>query len=257
MASAGKTLPDRQEWRAQYVKMIAFPTEPPLGLDQNWWSDLTGSQPESSMRKPQKREDSGSFEDVTLSLEIDPFRVSWTVSPRVDPENLLSDFPTLGAAFSRRDWLVSLMARWLEVGPPIKRLAFAGSLLQFVPSKEEAYSRLNKYLHGVEVDPETSDFMYRLNRQRDSRTGIPGLRINRLCSWAAAKLTFGLHAVSKGTGETREVPICEAQNACVIELDINTAPDFPQPELPHGSLRDIYAELVDVGLQAAEQGDCK
>lgn len=257
MGSVGNTMPDRQEWRAQYVKMIAFPTEPPLGIEQNWWSDLTGSQPETSVRKPQKREDSGSFEDVALSVEIDPFRVSWTLSPRVDPENIPSDFPTLGSAFSRRDWLVSLMARWLELGPPIKRLAFAGSLLQFVPSKEEAYSRLNKYLHGVEVDPDTSDFMYRLNRQRDSRTGIAGLRINRLCTWAAAKLTFGLHAVSKGTGETREVPIREAQNACVIELDINTAPDFLLSELPRGSLRDIYAELVDVGLQAAEQGDCK
>lgn len=94
--------------------------------------------------------------------------------------------------------------------------------------------------------------MKETNDHRTRRSNPP-----MLCTWAAAKLTFGLHAVSRGTGETRDVPIREDQNACMIELDINTAPDFPGIELPHGSLRDIYAELVDVGLQAAEQGDCK
>jgi hypothetical protein len=257
MSSVKDAIPDRQEWRIHHITMIAFPIDAQLGLDQNWWKDLTGSQPESSTKKPQKREDSGPFEDVTLSLDIDPFRVSWTISPLVDLHNLPVNFPTLGGVFSRRDWLVSLMSRWLDVSPPIKRLAFAGSLLQFVPTKEQSYRRLNSYLHGVDVDPDTSDFMYRLNRQRESRTGVPGLRVNRLCTWTAAKLKFGLQAVSKGTREIRDVPLCEEQYACAIELDINTAPDFPMSELPRDSLRDIFSELVDIGLQAAERGDCK
>ena len=55
--------------------------------------------------------------------------MKWTVAPRVDPDNLPYDFPTLGPAFERRDWLIQLMGRWLATCPPIKRLAFAGNLL--------------------------------------------------------------------------------------------------------------------------------
>jgi hypothetical protein len=139
----------------------------------------------------------------------------------------------------------------------MKRLAFAGNLLQFVGSRTEAYNRLNRYLHGVQVDVDgdTTDFVYRVNRRRDSRTGIAGLRINRLCTWLATKLSFGMDAVSQGTGETQNVPIRLEQDACVLDVDINTVPDFPAPELPHGSLLQIYTELVDIGLEAAELGD--
>jgi hypothetical protein len=254
MSSEGTTLPDPREWRAQYLRMIAFPVQWHLGAEQSWWSMLTGGQPETSVRKPQKREDSGPFEDVALSLEIDPFRVQWTVTSRINTENLPEGFPTLGSVFDRRDWFVQLMERWLAQCPPIKRLAFASNLLQLVDTKDEAYRRLNRYLHGVEVDTDTSDFTYRVNRQRDSHTGIAGLRINRLCTWAAAKLSFGVRATSV-SGETRNVPIQDEQNACLLDLDINTIPDFPGEALPHDSLNRIFAELVGIGLHAAEQGD--
>lgn len=254
MSSEGTMPPDRMEWRAQHLRMIAFPAEPLTG-EQNWWEELTGSQPETSVRKPQKREDSGFFDGLALSLEIDPFRVKWTAGVRVDLENLPNEFPTLGPVIERRDWLIDLMGRWLQIAPPIKRLAFAASLLQFVDSKEEAYRRLDQYLHGVQVDTDTSDFMYRVNRRRDSQTGIVGLRVNRLCTWAAAKLTFGLQALEQRSGETRSVPIQEKQDACMLDLDINTIPDFPGPELPRNALVQVFTELVDIGLCVAEQGD--
>jgi len=257
MAEQGTTLPDRMEWCARHLRMIAFPVEPQLTAEQNWWAELTGSQPEATLRKPQKREDSGTFQGVALTVEVDPFRVKWTVAPRIDADNFPDEFPTLGRAFERRDWLIDVMGRWLTDCPPIKRLAFAANLLQFVDSREEAYSRLNKYLLSVEVDPDSSDFMYRVNRRRESQTGIEGLRINRLCTWAAAKLSFGLYAVSQGTGESQNVSIKEDQNACVLELDVNTVPDFPGPQLPKDTLLQIYTELVDVGLETAELGDCR
>jgi hypothetical protein len=149
------------------------------------------------------------------------------------------------------------MARWLKNKPPIKRLAFAATLLQIVSSKAEAYQQLGKYLPGVTVDPDTSDFMFRLNRQSDSHSGIPGLRINRLCTWGALKFKFDLHANPMGSEQFRDVPLRDDQNACVIELDINTAPEFDAPQLPSDSLATIYAELVDKGLEAAEKGDRK
>ena len=183
-------LPDRMEWRAQHVQMIAFPTEPQLAGDKNWWSQLTGSEPDESVRKSQKRVDSGIFENVALTLEIDPFRVIWTASPQVASDNPPEDIPNLGSVFDRRDWMIGLMSQWLEDSPPIKRLAFAGKLLQFVDSRDEAYRRMNGYLPGVEVDPDTTDFMYRVNRPRDSQTGIAGLRINRLCTWSAVKFNL-------------------------------------------------------------------
>lgn len=246
---------DRNEWRARHLMLIAFPVESALTQDQNWWTELTGNQPETSVRKPQGREDAGTFGDVAVSLEIDPFRVKWTLAPKVDVDNLPDTVPTLGPVFGRRDWLVELMGRWIQHCPPIKRLAFAGNLVQLVANRDEAYGRLNSYLHGVNVSADTSDFMYRLNRRRNTATGIQGLVVNRLCTWYAVKISFGLHAVSLGSGESRDVQIQPEQDAAVLDLDINTIPEFSTADLSRDQLRRVFAELVDIGLQAAEQGD--
>src|SRR5258708_2840524 len=52
---------------------------------------LTGSDPEIVLEKrsKQEREESGVFQGAELSLSFDLLRIQWTVSPRLDAENLL------------------------------------------------------------------------------------------------------------------------------------------------------------------------
>lgn len=250
-----RELPERTAWHAQYLRMIAFPVEPQVLTDQNWWRDVAGAEPDSSTRKLPKREDTGIFEDSALALEVDPFRVKWTISPHLDPENLPESVPTLGPVFARRDRFIEVMRKWLENAPTIKRLAFAGSLLQFVDTREDGYARLNQYLTHTDVDTKTSDFMYRVNRRRSSNTEIEGLEVNRLCTWACAAFKIGIRAQSMPNGEVKDLTLQEGKNACILELDINTVPVSKGTELPQDRLADIFAELVDFGLEIAERGD--
>ena len=188
-------------------------------------------------------------------LEVNPLRVQWTLSPHLDPENLPTSFPTLGPVRQRHDRFVEMMSRWLPDAPAIKRLVFAGNLVQFADTRAECYERLNQYLSHTDVDPSTSDFMYRVNRQTASRTGIPGLEVNRLCTWACVTLSFGMRVHSVPSGDARDVSIGEDQHACTIELDINTVPNSAGSELPKDRLTDILVELAEFGLEIAEIGD--
>ena len=256
MASGSpRQLPDATEWHAQYLRAIAFTVDSHVSDDQNWWRDVTGSDPETSTRKPQSRVDSGVVEGSSLVLEVNPLRVQWTLSPHLDPENLPTSFPTLGPVHQRRGPFTELVSRWLQDAPAIKRLAFAGNLLQFAHTREECYKRLDQYLSHTDVDPSTSDFMYRVNRRRASGTGIPELDVNRLCTWACVTLSFGMHVQSLPSGDSRDVSIGEDQHACTLELDINTVPDSAGAELPQDRLTDILVELAEYGLEIAEIGD--
>ena len=250
-----RELREDRMWEAQYLRMIAFPTEVRTPTDQEWWKEVTGAEPESSTRKLHNRVDTGIYDGISLNLEIDPFRVKWTMSPHIDPENLPERFPTLGAVRTRRDWFVEVMRRWFEKAPPISRLAFAGSLLEFVETKEEGYERLNNYLPHTEVDPTTSDFMYRVNRRRASCVGIEGLEVNRLCTWTCVTINIGVHPQAISPVGAPIQPLIDDTNACALELDINTVPGSSGSELPKECLGEILCELVDFGMEVAEKGD--
>jgi hypothetical protein len=77
-----------EAWRAQNLRLIAFPVQPQYGVAQNWWHELTGASPENILDRPQKheREESGTFQGYTLSLAIDLLRIQWTATPRMDAD---------------------------------------------------------------------------------------------------------------------------------------------------------------------------
>jgi hypothetical protein len=74
------------------------------------------------------------------------------------------------------------MDQWLQHCPPINRLAFTGSLLQPVDNHPAGYEILNRYMRWVEIDPQSSEFLYRINRRANS-TAVQGLDLNRLSTW--------------------------------------------------------------------------
>ncbi len=253
--------PGPEAWQAQNLRLIAFPRSPQFATQQNWWMHLTGAEPENVLDRRQRheREESGTFQGASLSLAIDLLRIQWTVAPRVDAENInLEDQPPVLGPFSERQgWFRGLMEQWLPHCPPINRLAFTASLLHPVDDHPSGYQLLDRYLRWVEIDPQSSEFLYRINRRMPTATGIQGLVINRLSTWAVGKFTVLAQAIMGVDQPQADQQLLRGERfACVVELDVNTIPDFAGP-LPQQDLPRIFAELVDAGVQLATHGDAR
>lgn len=150
-------------------------------------------------------------------------------------------------------WFRSLMEKWLPHCPPIHRLAFTASLLQSVPDHQAGYRMLDRYLRWVEIDPQSSEFLYRINRRAISAV-VQGMNINRLSTWLVGKFAVLMRVIEGGHPEQQIEPT--EKFAFAVELDINTAPEF-KGSLPHADLLRIFAELVTAGVEIATRGDAR
>jgi hypothetical protein len=155
-------------------------------------------------------------------------------------------FPNALEAFDR------LMMRWLENCPALSRLAFGAIVFESVRDRTEGYRRLAERLHAVHLDPEgSSDFLYQINRPRNS-TAVDTLRINRLSKWSVARFVpFSLMIAPQSI---QSFPAIGGEEACRIELDINTAAEFVG-ELPPTRLPQLFEELKSLAIELITRGD--
>jgi hypothetical protein len=166
----------------------------------------------------------------------------------------LGETPMLGPFTERQVWFRDLMARWLGRCPPISRLAFLATLMQKVTSHEEACRRLDQYLRHIEVFPDSTDLLYRINRRKPSNLGIENLAINRLSTWSAVKTIKQLSAQAGGAHRVQER---EVEYFCAVDLDVNTSHEYPGPTLPRDRLADILGELIQQATDVARRGDVR
>ena len=107
---------------------------------------------------------------------------------------------------------------------------------------------MNDLLPHVQLDPAgSSDFMYRINRRRQCKSGISSLAINRLSTWSVARIqdiTMEAHRTVPGP----------SSYVCRLELDINTAPEF-KSALRKSSLTKLTDELIRLANEIASEGD--
>lgn len=249
--------PDANAWQAQYLRCISFPVAPQNAVNQNWWRELTGADRETRVEKRREVEEEGTVDGIALNLSIDLLRIQWSAAPRLSADSLPEGFPTLGPFLQWRGWFRDLMHRWFPLSPEIRRLAFAGVLLQPVRTRDEGYELLNSYLRWLDLDPQATDFLYRINRKVPSNSGVEGLEINRLMTWSVGR--FAILVRSQLIGELAEGAGAQTDReerlACVLELDINTVPEPRDRVLPRHALPQIFDELLDRGLEIAARGD--
>jgi hypothetical protein len=139
-----------------------------------------------------------------------------------------------------------LMSRWLTDCPPLQRLAFGAALYLPVKDRREAYDRLESLLHvGLKYSEDEGDFVYQYNRRRVSQSA-PQVKINRLSKWTWVPLG----EVSAKDG----VLVLPPESACLLELDINTAPEFPGV-LPQDRYVPLFQEMIDLAVEIAARGD--
>ena len=249
--------PEIERWLAQMLRLTTFPLEPAIRLEQNWWEDIAGDDSEIVAKK-NERAQIGAFEDVTLALTIDILRVQWAVSPPRSELEDIDGLQNLGQFTVRKEWFKDLMNRWIPNCPPLTRLALGGMLIIPVNTREEGYELLNRYLRSTEVDPTSTDFLYRLNRPVQSRV-IPDLKINRLSTWVVGKWVVEVRAQpigQIGTGQGEQAVRSE-KFACTLEFDVNTDPNPAITELPRESLSELFEELVSQAVSLATTGDVR
>lgn len=251
-----------KNWQVELTRITVFygqlPPEKKEGWN-TWWNDLVGVPPEHSSFKQRDSisQHEGPFNGGVLILALQPGRIDWYLTAKQaeeEPDSLggLSILkPEAIAKFQ------DLISRWmqLESYPPLIRLALGQVLLQPVESREAGYLQLRTYLPSVDLKPESTDFLYQINRPRQSTT-VPGLQINRLCKWAvilASKISFIFP-----TGQKETTPLSsrlvDSQQACRVELDINTVSEH-QSEFDRATSSAVFDELVFLAKEIAEKGD--
>lgn len=100
------------------------------------------------------------------------------------------------------------------------------------------------------ADDNIRDFGYQINRRRPTKTGIPGLDINRLSKWSVVQAQPRWFNLQPGEGSI-EVP---EYDACRLELDMNTAAEL-KGDLTREQLTALFQELAELGKEIVEKGD--
>ena len=155
-----------------------------------------------------------------------------------------------------REKFRKIMKKWLKQSPRLNRLAFGAVLLLPVEIKEDGYRKLDRFLPSVKINAEKSrDFSYRINRRRSSQSGIEGLEINRLSSWALITISgVKIELAADEPSKSRVLNLGEPMLACRLNLDINTDLEFRRG-LKKSMLPGLFDELVELGNEIATKGD--
>jgi len=244
------------DWITEILRLTAFPTPPAPPRNPEWWSALVGEQPQTVVTQPRTGEhrEEGPFRNAVLVSSIQLNRIDWLLRPNVEDPRAI-DFPMVGSFTEAVEPFVEVMLKWLSLDtcPSLQRLAF-GTILQLpVDDRPTGYRLLSTYLPYVTIDLEhTRDFLYQINRPRESNTGIGGLSINRLAKW------------SVGSGQWVDVLLTTPRSSesiwgrwrafCRLELDVNTAAEFGGP-LPKDRLTSVLLELIDLSKEIISEGD--
>ncbi|MCX5826296.1 MAG: hypothetical protein NTY86_23205 [Deltaproteobacteria bacterium] len=243
------------EWYVQVLRLTAFLSPENMIESANWWNDVIGEPPDTKTLKPKigGSQENGLFEGGRLILEVAPNRVDWILTALQDEVLSSEAIPTIGPFYSKLDKFLPIVERWsqLDTCPSLSRLAFGATLLCPVENRYIGYTTLSPYLRNVVIDPEgSSDFVYQINRPRNSKGEIPGLRINRLSKWAVLALKIAMIAPQGSFSVVKS----KENMACHLELDINTSVEY-NGTINQKAIKNVFQELVDLGKEIAEKGD--
>lgn len=246
---------NRDEWQAESLRLTVFLTDMIDPSESPFWESLVGRAPDEMRNVPRQQlaTEEGPYLDGRLRVEVRQDRVDWRLS--FDPRSPSLRLPTIGPYHAIEPHFRALMKKWLIDSPGIHRLGYGSVLLLPLGNIAEVGAKLTALLRTVQLDPEgAQDFMYRINRRRDSCV-IEGLKINRLSTWSAAQIMNALVEISSsGQGVPRIVPSPGSGNMCRLELDMNTSPEVRR-KFTTSESEEVFDELAALGNEIVEKGD--
>ena len=245
------------EWATEQLRLTVFPVPGAADIPpEPWWHAIAGVPPDESTANLRMglKTLAGAFHSGKLILKLEPQRIDWLFITRdLDPaEAPLGDFRVIGPIEETLELFSTVAERWLvrDDTPDLIRVAFGAIVNHPEEDRRSAYVRVPDYL-PIQIDPESSDFNLQINVPTDSRTGIEGLRVNRLSKWSImglAHLSVRLEAGIVAATSSRLMA-----HAFRVELDINTSAEF-RGILPRESRIDVYRELVALGRDILTRG---
>jgi hypothetical protein len=239
--------PNLEAWLVEMLRFTVFLSPSAERPNPEWWEQIVGQPPEEVNQQPKLGiiRALGPIENGNLILGIQPARVDWAY---IKPE----DDYSIGPLTESLNRFQRLMTQWFDFCPAAVRLAFGVILIMPVADRQAGYRLVDAFLPNVTLDAEgSSDFSYQINRPRNSRSGIEGLRINRLSRWSTSLWQESTVAIEQG----RIIPShAQTRFACRLELDVNTFPNF-QGEFTREQVPSIFKELVDYAIEIAREGD--
>lgn len=249
------SLPPVSAWKSQVLRLTAFPSKPFQIPEPSWWFKLLGELPDDRVSKPKQTGvlEIGPFQSGRLQLNVLPVKIDWHYTiPDDQPITEQEGIQSIGPFLDSLEHFRPLMLRWLdEMCPPIQRLAFGAIVTQPVGSHQEGYRQLSAYIPSVKLETEgSSDFLYQINRPRNTKTGISDLEINRLCKWSVIKARALFMTSPPSKVVIQDLNLL----ACRLEMDINTSQEYSS-DLPPKQLSQIFQELTDFSKEIAANGD--
>jgi hypothetical protein len=249
-----------EEWRVEGIRLTAFPVLGEWHAQDDWFDVAVGSAADEVNHNSKKSTWDMSHQaesGLRSQLHIEPSRIDWRFGPpEVELEQVgqLNDVPALGAFESAFGACSLIVERWLVRSdvPELARIALGVVVRRPVASKAAGYALVPDFIPATPPQ-NSSDFMFQINIPVQSSTGIEGLVINRLTKWSVSvfrrlQLTFAGGAVPT---HASDVPLTFSFR---LELDVNTAADFPVGRLPRERLVDIYREFVARTREIATSG---
>jgi hypothetical protein len=239
------------ELQTESLRLTGFLSPAEQAQDPTWWTDIAGTAPETRTSKPGRGElqEAGSVGDRTLTLSIQPGRVDWFLTPRFEHGTAL-ETPWAGPYRDAVTSFSELMARWLSQSPSLIRLAFAVVVHRPVANKATGYRCLGKYLTCLQIDPNSDDLMYQINRPRTSSV-VRDLKINRFSRWSVAQFMSLRLAVA---GQTLQPNVEPGPFSCRIDLDLSTDGQRVEP-LEHAMLQRLFDEMKTMSEELLVRGD--
>ncbi len=134
-------------WLIESLRFTGF-FSPAATIEQDWWRRVVGGPSEAQTIRARigGYQETGLVDHRRLLLSVEPTRVDWRFTParaNVDAGAL----SLLGSISENTRTFCQLMNRWLEIAPPMVRLAFGAALVIEVADPGRGYDLLvRRYL---------------------------------------------------------------------------------------------------------------
>jgi len=240
------------DWYLESLRLTAFRVHP-IADERDEWMRFVGAEPEVEIRS--RAEGATAYisamphELGTLTLQVDGTRrkADWFVGA-VRLHDVPPALPIVGPLADVLPQLRSFVSDWCARNEDSSRRVAVGLVLLGPDYQDRAsgYDSLQPFLPAVHLDGQSSDFMYRINRQRPSQ--VAATLVNRVSLWSVVRMLD----VELGSAA---MPVNKAeQYRRRVALDINTAQE-QDAEFDASMQSRLIHELLDLGLEISEKGD--
>lgn len=242
-----------QNWQAQLLRLTIFTQSDQLN-PQLWWDEVVGEAPDTinSQPKLQRFLAESNYGLGKLTLKTQPDRVDW-IYAAVEPGNP-QEIASLGEYEEALKIFLEISSRWFKLKgiPSGVRVAYGCILIQPAEDRPSAYEILDSFLPSVNLDKNSSDFVYQINRPRELEFSALKIKVNRLSKWATGANIQQDIVLSEGRPFRGKVTLLSLYSK--LELDINTTPEFTGV-IDTDTLPLIFNSLTELGDEIATNGD--